>query len=86
MLSPSYLTGNGAVTARTFDIPRILADARAGTLSAGDMRRAIEKAEDWGLSDAALQLRQLLPSKAAAGRSRVPKPAAGTVEEPGKSG
>jgi len=72
------------VTARTFDIPRILADARAGTLSAGDMRKAIEKAEDWGLSDAALQLRQLLPSKSAASQARAAKSAA-AAGGPGKS-
>ena len=63
------------MTARTFDIPRVLADARAGTLSAGDMRRAIEKAEDWGLSDAALQLRQLLPVKSSSVRARSAKAA-----------
>ena len=53
------------MVARTFDIPRILADARAGTLSSADMRKAIGKAEDWGLSEAATQLKQLLSSRSA---------------------
>ncbi len=51
------------MVARTFDVPRILADARAGTLSSADMRKAIGKAEDWGLSEAATQLKQLLSSR-----------------------
>jgi hypothetical protein len=48
------------MAAKTFDVASTLANARAGTLSLSELRKAIKKTEEWGLDAPAGELKDVL--------------------------